>query len=108
MFCCRPGLHVQDFYNQLIATSMDEARDDYATSMKQAILDYVLSSPLERQRLGLEGLQPLLVPRVPGGGRNSRNSSSEVLRPQLVPASHAALVHRQLSPEWHEHVAMAR
>jgi len=77
--------------------------------MKQAILDYVLSNPLERQRLGLEGLQPLLVPRAPDAAPTADAViSAGVLGRSLAPASHAALVQRQLPPEWHEHVAMAR
>jgi hypothetical protein len=100
----------QEFYNQLLAESVEEAHDDYVTSMKQAILDYVLSNPQERQRLGLDGLQPLLVPLAPGAaaGSSSSSSSHAVLGPPLVPASHAALVQRQISREWHQHVAMAR
>lgn len=100
---------MQEYYEQLIASSAEEARDDYMTSMKQAILDYVLSNPLERQRLGLEGLQPLLVPRGPDAGATAdADSSAGVLGRSLAPVSHSALVQRQLPPEWHEHVAMAR
>lgn len=98
----------QEFYDQLLTESVEEAHDDYVTSMKQAILDYVLSNPQERQRLGLDGLQPLLVPRAPGAAAGSSSSSQAVLGPPLVPASHAALVLRQMSREWHQHVAMAR
>jgi hypothetical protein len=103
-------LCVQEFYDQLLTESVEEAHDDYVTSMKQAILDYVLANPQERQRLGLDGLQSLLVPRAPGAaaGSGSSSSSRAVLGPPLVPASHAALVQRQISREWHQHVAMAR
>ena len=104
---------MQEYYDQLITTSVEDVRQEYATAMKQAILDYVLSHPLERQRLGLQGLQPLLVPRGPAAtgaaaGPHSHGSCAGVLGPRLVPASHAALVQRQLPPEWREHVAMAR
>lgn len=105
---------LQEFYDQLISTSVEEVHEDYTASMKQAILDYVLSNPKERQRLGLEGLQPLLVPRSPAAvaaaaeGAGGGSSNTAVLGPSLAPASHAALVQRQLPPEWHEHVAMAR
>lgn len=104
---------LQDFYEQLISASVEEVHEDYTASMKQAILDYVLTNPKERQRLGLEGLQPLLVPRAPaaaadGAGSSAGSSNAAVLGPSLAPASHAALVQRQLPPEWHEHVTMAR
>jgi hypothetical protein len=106
---------LQEYFEHFIRTSIDEVHEDYTTAMKQAILDYVLTSPLERQRLGLDGLQPLLVPRMPAqaaaataGGSSSSSSSTAVLGMQLVPSSHAALVQRQLPPEWREHVAMAR
>lgn len=104
-------LPLQAFYEQLLATSIEEVQDEYIVSQKQAILDYVLASPMERQRLGLDGLSPLLVPHPSAGAANvasSSSSSTAVLRPRLVPASHGALVQRQLPPEWHEHVAMAR
>jgi hypothetical protein len=109
---------LQDFYEQLISASVEEVHEDYTASMKQAILDYVLANPKERQRLGLEGLQPLLVPRSPaaaaaaadgaGGSSSTGSSNAAVLGPSLAPASHAALVQRQLPPEWHKHVTMAR
>lgn len=96
----------------MIGTSIDEVHEDYTTAMKQAILDYVLASPLERQRLGLDGLQPLLVPRMPAqaaaAAAGGSSSSTAVLGPQLVFSSHAALVQRHLPPEWREHVAMTR
>lgn len=78
---------------------MYEVRTDYSRAMQRAILDYVLANPLERQRLGLEGLEPLLVPRYSGAGP---------LGPPLGPASQQRVVHRQLPQEWHEHVALAR
>ena len=105
---------MQEYFEHFFRTCIDEVHEDYTTAMKQAILDYVLTSPLERQRLGLDGLQPLLVPRMPAqaaaatAGGSSSSSSTAVLGMQLVPSSHAALVQRQLPPEWREHVAMAR
>lgn len=119
MHCCCAFL-LQECYDHIISSSIEEAHEDYATSMKQAILDYVLSNPLERQRLGLDGLRPLLVPRMPaqqvvtpatvaaGHCSNSSSTDAAVLGPPLVPGSHAALVQRRLPAEWREHVAMAR
>jgi hypothetical protein len=78
---------------------MHEVRADYSRAMQRAMLDYVLSNPLERQRLGLQGLEPLLVPR---------HGLDGPLGPPLGSASQQRLVQRQLPQEWHEHVALAR
>lgn len=113
MSCCVAFL-LQEYYDHIISSSIEEAHEDYATSMKQAILDYVLADPLERQRLGLNGLRPLLVPRMPAqqvvaaAAGHSSSADTAVLGPPLVPGSHAALVQRRLPAEWREHVAMAR
>jgi hypothetical protein len=106
---------LQEYYDHIVTSSIEEAHEDYATSMKQAILDYVLANPLERQRLGLDGLWPLLVPHMPAqqvaaaaADHSSSSADVAVLGPPLVPASHAALVQRQLPAEWRQRVAMAR
>jgi hypothetical protein len=78
---------------------MQEVRADYSRAMQRAMLDYVLANPLERQRLGLQGLEPLLVPR---------HGLHGPLGPPLGSASQQRLVQRQLPQEWHEHVALAR
>lgn len=103
-----PFILVQAFYEQLISGSIEEVQEDYAVAMRQAMLDYVLSNPLERQRLGLEGLEPLLVPRGIPAAAAEQYQHNCPLGPPLLPASHAALVKRWLPQEWHEHVAMAR
>jgi hypothetical protein len=90
---------LQAFYDQFISSAMHEVRADYSKAMQRAMLDYVLSNPLERQRLGLQGLEPLLVPR---------HGLDGPLGPPLGSASQQRLVQRQLPQEWHEHVALAR
>lgn len=95
---------MQEYYEHLITSAVEEAREDYLIAMKQSILDYVMAHPMERHRLGLDGLQALLVTDLHPG----TNSSGAFLRRTLAPASHAALVQRQLPQAWHEHVAMAR
>jgi hypothetical protein len=62
----------------------------------------VLANPLERQRLGLEALAPLLAAASIGS-----SSKQPVGRPPQ-PASHMQLVQRRLPAEWRQHVAMAR
>jgi hypothetical protein len=89
----------QAFYDQFISSAMHEVRADYSRAMQRAMLDYVLSNPLERQWLGLQGLEPLLVPR---------HGLDGLLGPPLGSASQQRLVQRQLPQEWHEHVALAR
>eukprot|EP00882_Tetradesmus_deserticola_P024288 GHRQ01026539.1.p1 GENE.GHRQ01026539.1~~GHRQ01026539.1.p1 ORF type:complete len:151 (+),score=46.61 GHRQ01026539.1:403-855(+) len=92
-------LHMQAFFDQFISSAMHEVRADYSTAMQRAMLDYVLSNPLERQRLGLQGLEPLLVPR---------HGLNGPLGPPLGLASQQRLMQRQLPQEWREHVALAR
>eukprot|EP00878_Enallax_costatus_P013463 GHUV01014078.1.p1 GENE.GHUV01014078.1~~GHUV01014078.1.p1 ORF type:complete len:1340 (+),score=424.03 GHUV01014078.1:252-4271(+) len=89
----------QAFFDDFISNSLDEVRSDYTKAMQKAIVDYVIASPLERQRLGLEGLEPLLVPRNLGRGP---------LGPSLGLSSHQRVVQRQLPKDWHEHVMLAR
>lgn len=38
-----------------------EARDEYYLAIKKAIVDYVLSSPVERRRLAMEPLESFLL-----------------------------------------------
>lgn len=90
---------LQAYYDELISSALVEVRSEYSRAMQKAILDYVISNPVERQRLGLEGLEPLLVPRNFGRGP---------LGPPLGAVSHQRVVDRQLPVEWHDHVAMAR
>lgn len=92
-------LRTQAFFDHFISSAMHEVRSDYSTAMQRAMLDYLLSNPLERQRLGLQGLEPLLVPR---------HGLDGALGPPLGLASLQRLVQRQLPQEWHQHVALAR
>jgi dynein heavy chain, axonemal len=49
------------FYHQLLMESRDEMEEDYERAMKRAIVDYVLASPVQRQRLGLDALEPVMA-----------------------------------------------
>ncbi|KAF6266164.1 dynein heavy chain 9 [Scenedesmus sp. NREL 46B-D3] len=91
-------LRTQAFFDHFISSAMHEVRSDYSTAMQRAMLDYLLSNPLERQRLGLQGLEPLLVPRHGWMGCWGRRWGWHRQR----------LVQRQLPQEWHQHVALAR
>lgn len=97
--CIDRQLHTQAFFDHFISSAMQEVRTDYSKAMQRAMLDYVLSNALERQRLGLQGLEPLLVPR---------HGLRGPLGPPLGSDSQQRLVQRQLPQEWHEHVALAR
>ena len=44
---------------------LDEMRDDYSYAVKMSIMDYLIMSPIEKKRLKLEALNPLLaVPSI--------------------------------------------
>lgn len=91
--CC-----MQSFYDAFMKDALDEMRADYMTAMQKAMLDYVLANPHERQRLALEGLEPLLVTRWGGGP----------LGPPVGQPAHQAVAGRRLPREWSDHVALAR
>lgn len=92
-------LLLQAVYDSFLSESVTEVRAEYAKAVQKAMLDYVIASPLERQRLSLEGLEPLLMPRNFGRGP---------LGPPIGAASHQEAIDRKLPAEWHEHVALAR
>lgn len=81
---------LQEFYDSFIASALEEVHSDYVYAMKKAMLDYIISSALERQRLFLAALEPVLRP------------------PRSLTPGHAALLARQLPPDWQAHVGMAR
>ena len=42
----------QEYFDNLILSSLEEMRKDYYFSVKKAIVDYTLTNPTERERLG--------------------------------------------------------
>ncbi len=50
-----------DAYKQIIHSCLDEVTSEYVSAAKQAITDYVLKSPVEQRRLGLQALRPVLA-----------------------------------------------
>ncbi|KAL3158235.1 hypothetical protein ABBQ38_010487 [Trebouxia sp. C0009 RCD-2024] len=51
-------------YKHIIHTCMDEVTSEYMAAAKQSIMDYVLKSPVEQRRLGLQALKPMLAQRA--------------------------------------------
>lgn len=96
--CLLNDCRLQSFYDAFMKDALDEVRADYMTAMHKSMLDYVLANPHERQRLALEGLEPLLAARWAGGP----------LGPPVLSASHQAVVRRHLPKDWRDHVALAR
>ncbi len=50
-----------DAYKSIIHSCLDEVTSEYMSAAKQAITDYVLKSPVEQRRLGLQALRPVLA-----------------------------------------------
>ncbi|DBB17910.1 TPA: hypothetical protein ACH3X3_002922 [Trebouxia sp. C0006] len=48
-------------YKSIIHSCLDEVTSEYMSAAKQAITDYVLKSPVEQRRLGLQALRPVLA-----------------------------------------------
>ena len=48
-------------YKHIIHSCLDEVTSEYMSAAKQAITDYVLKSPVEQRRLGLQALRPVLA-----------------------------------------------
>jgi len=87
----QPPPHVDDaFYDALLRSSLEEMASEYVYSMKKAIVDYVILSRIERERLNLERLEPLLA------------------IPPPVEQNRRAVVTRELSPSWRLNVDTAR
>lgn len=49
-----------DYYHELLHESRTEMEDDYDRAMRKAIVDYVLASPVQRDRLGMDALEPVM------------------------------------------------
>ncbi|KAF5833108.1 hypothetical protein DUNSADRAFT_10689 [Dunaliella salina] len=87
----QPPPHVDDaFYDALLRSSLEEMASEYVYSMKKAIVDYVILSRIERERLNLERLEPLLA------------------IPPPVEQNRRAVVTRELPPSWRLNVDTAR
>ncbi|KAI8464307.1 MAG: dynein heavy chain and region D6 of dynein motor-domain-containing protein [Monoraphidium minutum] len=90
----------------------DELRADYERAVKKAVLDYVVASPAERQRLQLEPLEPLIRPppysAAPPAAAALRGSGGAYYCAPAYPTSASAAAERRLPPEWGAHVAAAR
>lgn len=80
----------RQYYDSLLLFSMEEIHHEYNKAMKKSIVDYVLSNPMERKRMDLEILQPLIS--TPGPTEESRR----------------AVVTRVLPPSWRQDVEAAR
>lgn len=48
-------------FDEMVQTMLTEVQDDYQTAMKRSIVNYIIQSPVERSRLGLEDIEPLLA-----------------------------------------------
>lgn len=84
--CNMPG----DTYKQIVHSCLDEVTSEYTAAAKQAIVDYVLRSPVEQRRLGLLALKPLL------------------LQKQAAQNGKARIANWDMPDWWHKSVAAAR
>ncbi|KIZ07418.1 dynein heavy chain 9 [Monoraphidium neglectum] len=99
----------------ILSSCVEELRDDYERAVKRAVLDYIIASPVERERLMLEPLEPLLRPAAydpagPSAGGSGVLVGSGGARYHLpaFQTSAAAAASRRLPQEWSAHVASAR
>ena len=51
-------------YKNIIHSCLDEVTSEYTSAAKQSIIDYVLKSPVEQRRLGLQALRPMLAQKA--------------------------------------------
>lgn len=79
-----------DTYKQIIHSCLDEVTCEYMLAAKQGIMDYVLKSPVEQRRLGLQALAPLLAQK------------------QAAQTGKARVANWDLPDWWHLSVATAR
>lgn len=79
-----------DAYKNIIHSCLAEVQSGYSTAAKQAIIDYVLRSPTEQRRLGLQALGPL------------------VAQQRIAEGARALVANRDLPDWWHQSVAVAR
>lgn len=77
-------------YKHIIHTCLDEVTSEYMAAAKQAIMDYVLKSPVEQRRLGVQALKPMLAQRA------------------ATQQGKARVANRDLPDWWHGSVAAAR
>lgn len=77
-------------YKYIIHTCLDEVTSEYMAAAKQSILDYVLKSPVEQRRLGLQALWPSLVQKA------------------AAQSGKARVANWDLPGWWHKSVATAR
>ena len=77
-------------YKHTIHTCLDEVTSEYMAAAKQAIIDYVLKSPAEQRRLGLQALKPILAQKA------------------AAQQGKARVANRDLPDWWHGSVAAAR
>lgn len=85
-----PARVSQEYYDTLIRSSLEEMHSEYVTAMKKSVVDYVISSPVERRRLNLTELDPLLEIPTP------------------LKASWTGVVERELPASWRANVDTAR
>ena len=79
-----------DTYKQIVHSCLDEVTSEYTSAAKQAIVDYILRSPVEQQRLGLQALRPLLAHK------------------QAAQTGKARVANWDMPDWWHNSVAAAR
>ena len=79
-----------DAYKSIIHSCLDEVTSEYMSAAKQAITDYVLKSPVEQRRLGLQSLRPILAQK------------------QAAHMGKARVANWDLPDWWHQSVATSR
>ena len=79
-----------DTYKHIVHSCLDEVTAEYMASAKQAIVDYILRSPVEQRRLGLQALQPMLAQK------------------QIAQTGKARIANWDMPDWWHKSVAAAR
>lgn len=63
----------QAFYDVLLRSSLEEIHREYVAAMKRTMVSYVISSPVERHRLNMEALEPVLAIPTPTQVRFQRD-----------------------------------
>lgn len=89
-FCTCSCNMSDETYKHIIHTCLDEVTSEYMAAAKQAITDYVLKSPVEQRRLGLQALKPILAQKA------------------AAQQGKARVANRDLPDWWHGSVAAAR
>jgi hypothetical protein len=107
---------VQGFYDSFMSSALEEVHADYQSAMRKAILDYIISNPVERDRLFLSSLDPLLQPPTTNpaaagseGGLGVEPGAAGVHgSSRHMTQSHAAMAARVIPASWRQHTTMAR